>query len=254
MNKKKVNIRFYSYLKNLLPKNKKDLFFFDIKPGQTVKDLIESLGIPHTEINLILVNSKIEDFSYQMNDNDRISVYPKFYHIDINSINKLDSDIPDEFKFIADVHLGKLAKDLRMLGFDCIWKNDFQDKEIIDFAINSNRIILTRDKGILKHAKIKYGYLIKSHQHYDQLLEIVERYDLIDKFSPFSRCMECNTPTNLIEKNKIIDRLEPKTKKYFDTFRICPNCDKIYWNGSHSERMNKIIEKIKNKFLNQGSV
>ncbi len=248
MSKQFISIRFYSVLNQLLAKNKKYSDTIEIKPGQTVKDLIESFGIPHTEIGLILSNSEIVDFSYQLNNQDRITVFPKFFQLDVSSINKLGPDTPSDIKFIADVHLGKLAKHLRMLGFDCIWENNYDDLTIIELSTKENRIILTRDKGILKFAKVKYGYLIKSHNHFEQLVEIVERYDLINKINPFSKCIECNTSTKIIDKNKIIDRLEPKTKKYFFNFKICPKCNRIYWNGSHSEKMNKIIQQLKDKF------
>ena len=238
-----VQIRFYAELNELLKNSDNEIYKeAEIKPGQTVKDLIEALGVPHTEIAIIMVNSKAVDFSYQMKNNDHISVYPHFYSLDIQEVNPLDNFNIEEYKFIADVHLGRLVKYLRLLGFDCLYENDYEDLQIIDIGTKQNRIILTRDLGILKFAKVKLGYLIKSHEPEEQTKEVLRRYELKNRIQPFTRCLECNTLTHPVEKEKVIDRLEPKTKKYFNEFRICPGCERIYWKGSHFERINELLD------------
>lgn len=216
----------------------------EIQVGQNIKDLIESFGIPHTEVSLILVNTEPVDFSYKLKNMDKITVYPKFYQFDISKISPINDYNFEEYKFVLDVHLGKLAKNLRMLGFDCKYENNYDDLQIINIGVNENRIILTRDVGILKFAKVKYAYLIKSQDHIEQAREVVQRYNLFEKIKPYSRCMECNSIVNTIEKSRVYDFLEPKTKLYFDKFKKCPVCQRIYWEGSHIEKMNKLIEDI----------
>ncbi len=240
---KTARFRFYAELNDFL---KKDLRYksFDYRfyVSPSAKDAIESLGVPHTEVDLILVNSNPVDFSYHLKDGDFISVYPVFESFDISSL-KQDKPLRD-LRFVADVHLGKLARYLRILGFDTLYSNDFEDKEIIDISLSENRVILTRDIGILKHTRVTKGHFLKNDDPKLQVKEIVERFDLCKSINTFSRCPLCNGLLKRVKKEEIWDLILPKTKLFCNEFKLCTNCDKLYWKGTHFERIKQLIKGI----------
>jgi uncharacterized protein with PIN domain len=164
-------------------------------------------------------------------------VYPVFESFDIASISRLRSKPLRELRFIADVHLGKLVKSLRMLGFDTLYRNDYSDPEIVQIAIAGQRIILTRDRGILKHKSVTHGYFVHSSTPSEQIQEVVQRFDLSKSTREFTRCIRCNGKIVQIDKQVVWDRLPPKTRQYYDCFFICEACRQIYWQGSHYQQM-----------------
>ena len=244
--KKKVTFRFYEELNDFLPADKKkirfDHYFID---RASVKDMIESLGVPHTEIDMILVNGNSVSFGYIVEDGDDISVYPVFESLDLTNIQHLRSKPLREPKFIADAHLGSLARYLRMLGFDVLYKNNITDTEIIEASLNDKRAILTKDRELLKNNKITHGYWIRNEETEEQVKEVITRFDLKNDIREFTRCIECNNILEVIEKEKIKDRLPSKVKQWQNEFRYCKHCDKIYWKGTHYNRMLDIIRKIR---------
>lgn len=183
-------------------------------------------------------------------DNDRFSVYPYFYNIKLPEGYKLQEEYPGKAKFILDVHLGKLARFLRRFNFDTSYSNNYSDCEIVETAEKENRIILTRDLGILMRKKVKWGCFIKDDEPREQLKQVFKRYSLELYYNgEASRCVDCNTVLIDVDKEKIIDRIEEKTKKYFEKFKICPDCSKIYWRGSHYHQTENILEDILDKDL-----
>lgn len=246
--KKHISIRFYEELKDFLPKElRKQDFDYTFTGNPSIKDVIEAIGISHPEVDLILVNSKSVDFNYNIQPGDRISVYPVFELIDISPINHLRPEPLRNPIFILDINLGKLAAKLRMLGFDSKYQNNFSDQDIISIAAAENRIILTRDQGLLKNKKVMRGYWVRNTNPNKQIEEIIKKFDLYSKIKPFSICMVCNGKIERIEKNKIIELIPTKVKKHFDEFFQCDNCKNIYWKGSHYIKMRKEIELLKNK-------
>ena len=244
--------RFYAELNELLPEKKRfSNQEVEFKGRQSVKHLIESQGIPHTEVDLILAGSQSVGFDYIPKDGDLISLFPVFETFDISVINHLHPQPLRDPKFILDGHLGKLASYLRMLGFDTLYRNDYGDQELADITQETNRILLTRDRGLLKRNKVTHGFLIRSRDPKRQLFSVVERFDLVNLFKPFSRCITCNGILVPVKKGEIINQLEPKTKKYFDEFKQCSNCGKIYWAGSHHEQMKNLIDWIIEKTNNK---
>jgi len=241
-----INIRFYEELNDFLPldKRKKD-FNVELKKARSVKDLIESVGIPHTEIDLIIVNGKSVDFSYQVQADDHISVYPVFESIDITPLNHCQPKPLRDSRFVLDVHLGRLAAYLRMLGFDTLYKNDFDDPVLADISADEHRILLTCDRLLLMRKQISHGYFVRRRLPQQQLLEILERFDLYENVKPFTRCIHCNGNTRAVNKQLIEDQLLPKTKKYYDEFYQCDSCKKVYWKGSHFKKMQDMINKVK---------
>lgn len=244
----KAEFSFYEPLNDFLqhPKHPTALPYL-FKGTPSIKDAIEAQGVPHTEIELIVVNGFSVGFEYHLLDGDYVSVYPVFEQPGISPLVKLKNAIRDEPLFIADVHLGKLARFLRLLGFDTCYNNRYDDSTIIGISVRENKIILTRDKRMLYHKAVTHGYWIRSQHGPTQLKEIITRLNLQTHIHPFSRCMECNGLINPVEKNSILDLLEPKTILYYSTFFRCSGCRRIYWRGSHADRLAAIIDSVSMK-------
>ena len=200
---------------------------------QSVKHLIESLGIPHTEIGALSANGQKIGLDYITQDGDRIEVR-----------SVAPAELTDEPRFVLDGHLGRLASHLRMLGLDCLYNSGYEDDELVRISVDEERILLTRDRLLLMHKVITQGYLPRSLNSTEQLYEVVRRYTLVKWVKPFQRCLRCNHLLEPVNKQAVLHRLEPLTKKYYDDFRICPACKQVYWKGSHFERMLQLIEKV----------
>ena len=244
---KTLHIRFYEELNDFLPKQKrKTRFEINFTGSPPVKDLIESRGVPHTEIDMILVNGKSVKFDCKLKDGDDVSVYPVFESFDISGIQRLRSKPLRRPKFVLDVHFGTLARYMRMFGFDTKYENDYSDEQIIDISLNEKRAILTRDLGILKQTRVTHGYWVRNTKPVKQVEEIIERFDLKNEITEFSRCITCNSILKPVEKEKVADRVPPKVYNYQTEFYLCKECNKVYWKGSHYVNMNLMVERMKN--------
>lgn len=240
-----IQIRFYEELNDFLPPSKhKTSFEHFVAAGTTVKDVSESLGVPHTEIDLILANGNSVDFNYQLKNHDYISVYPTFESLDISPVIRLRPHPLRHPIFILDVHLGKLARRMRVLGLDAAYENNLSDKEIQQRSLDEHRIILTRDVGLLKNKNVTHGYWVRQTDPEKQLLEILHRFDLLNICKPFTRCLNCNGILHIVEKNTIQKKLLPHTKQYFQDFVQCEQCHKLYWKGSHYQKLKKWCDRI----------
>jgi uncharacterized protein with PIN domain len=240
-----VQFRFYAELNDFLPADRRQVTFvhpFDGRPS--VKDTIEALGIPHTEVDLILANGDSVDFSYHLQDGDRISVYPVFESIDIAPILRVRPQPLREARFVLDTHLGRLAGYLRMLGFDTLYRNDFKDQELAHLSNREGRILLTRDRGLLKRGEVTHGYFVRENLPREQLVEVIQRFDLAGSVKPFKRCLRCNGLLASVRKKDIIDSLPAKTRKYYDKYHRCQACGRIYWRGSHYQHMQRFIAQV----------
>jgi len=241
----KIQIRFYEELSDFLPEEKKKKRFTHYYIDRTsVKDLIESFGVPHTEVDLILVNGKSVGFKYKINDGDDISVYPDFESLDISEVQHLRAKPLRKPKFVADVHLGRLTRYLRMMGFDVYYRNDLEDNEIVDISLKEKRTILTKDLGILKRNEVTHGYWIRSTKLEEQVKEALKRFDLQKEIKEFSRCIECNELLKPVKKEMIIKQLPPKVAQSQNEFFHCPSCNKVYWKGTHYQRMLTFIKRL----------
>jgi len=238
-------VRLYAELNDFLPPGRKTRTTtcrFDV--CGSVKDMIESIGVPHTEVDLILVNGEPAEFEYLVQDGDRISVYPRFHSLDISTLAHLRPQPLREARFVTDTHLGRLAAYLRMLGFDTLYRNDSRDEDLAQLSASEGRILLTRDRGLLKRTIVTRGYCLRSTDPPRQLAEVLQRFDLVPAIAPFRRCMHCNAVLHPAEKEAISDRLLPDTKRHYDEFFMCPQCARIYWKGSHYRRMQRLIESV----------
>ena len=238
-----VQLRFYEELNDFLPPERRKITFtHDLTRRTSVKDLIESFGVPHTEVEVILANGRSVDFSYIVQAGDRISVYPVFESLDISPLIRLRDKLLRDPRFVIDANLGQLARYLRLLGFDVIYRNDFTDREVAQIASRERRIVLTRDRALLQHKIITHGYFVRADKPREQVREILLRLDLHGALRPFTRCLRCNGELEDVEKEAVLHQLEPKTKKYYDRFRRCKTCGQAYWKGSHFNRMEKLCD------------
>jgi uncharacterized protein len=240
-----VTIRFYEELNAFLPAEKrKRPFEVDIPKGCTVKAMIEDLGVPHTEVDLVLANGESVDFSYQPSAGDRISVYPMFESWDIGSLSRVRAAPLREIRFALDVHLGRLARLLRMFGFDCLYRNSLEDEELVRLARLEMRIVLTRDRGLLKRRSVTHGYLVRSLAPREQLGEVARRFDLASTARMGSRCVECNVALERVAKEDVVTRLPPAVARDYAEFSLCPQCRRVFWRGSHWKRMAELAASL----------
>jgi uncharacterized protein len=232
-----ANFRFLDELSDFLPPARKhSAFVYAFTGNPSGKHLIEALGVPHTEVAGMRVNDRLVPLSYQVQHGDQIEVLPASQ----SDVNRLGP----EPRFVLDNHLGQLAIYLRILGFDTLYRNDYQDEELAQVASQEERILLTRDRRLLMRKIVAYGYSIRNLEPRQQVAEVVRRFRLLEKISPFRRCLRCNCPLQPVSKEAVLDRLEPLTKLYYDEFHLCPACNQVYWKGSHYERMQDLIATV----------
>lgn len=237
-----VILRFYEELNDFLaPALRRRDIVHDCRRRTSVKDMIESFGVPHTEVDLILVNGVSVDFSRIVQAGDRISVYPVFEAVDISPLIRLRPAPLRTPRFVVDVNLGRLARYLRLLGFDCRYANDLTDAEVARISVDESRTVLTRDRALLQQRIITHGYFVRADQPRAQVREVLERLDLYRQVQPFTRCTRCNGVLEQVDKQAVAAALQPKTRRYYDDFRRCTGCGQIYWKGSHFERAMRLV-------------
>jgi uncharacterized protein with PIN domain len=237
--------RFYEELNDFLPEGlRKRELEIGIDRARSVKDAIESAGIPHTEVDLILVDGRSVGFGHVLRGGERVAVYPVFEALDIAPVTRLRELPLRNPRFVADGHLGKLARHLRMAGFDTLWANDWDDDRIVGLAAGEARTILTRDKGMLRRKEVDRGYFVRAVESEAQLREVVRALQLERLVSPFTRCRECNSPLEDVPKDAVLDRLPPKVRDFYDAFKRCPGCERVFWEGSHFQRMKEVMARI----------
>lgn len=219
------------------------IFHYSSQRHASIKDVIESLGVPHTEVDKLIANGTKVSFSYLLEDGDHVEIFPLPCPVDLTAPNLVRPVPLKEIRFAVDVNVAKLAVLLRMAGFDVFYKNPVDDEELARISHDEKRILLTKDKKLLKRKIVHFGHFIRASLPEEQFKEIIKLYDLKDKTRPFSRCLLCNTLLKPISKDEVFHRLEPLTKKYYTNFYVCPKCDKVYWPGSHKSRMDETIKK-----------
>ncbi len=237
--------RFYEELNDfLVPSRRKCEFEYDSARAATVKNAIEALGVPHTEVELIIANGKSVNFSHMVQDGDRIAVYPMFEALDIRPLLRVRPEPLRRLRFVADAHLGGLARMLRMLGFDTLYSNDFKDDDIRGISVREGRVVLTRDRELLKCSDITHGCYVHALRPMDQWKEVVDRLQLQRDAQPFTLCLHCNEPLKQIDKSTVVDLLPENVATYYQRFCTCPSCKRIYWEGSHWKRMHGWLDQL----------
>jgi uncharacterized protein with PIN domain len=216
--------------------------FDEVKDANVaVKHAVESLGVPHTEVDQITANGHVVGFDYGLKNGDLIDVsawIPKPDRVNLRP------PLPRPVRFVLDTHLGRLAAYLRLLGFDALYRNDFTDATLAELSHQEQRVLLTRDRGLLKRRIVDFGFCLHETDPKQQLISVLHRYRLTAEIDPWQRCLRCNEPLEPVAKAEILDQLEPKTKRYFHDFRRCGGCEQIYWPGSHYDRMQAFIDQV----------
>jgi hypothetical protein len=239
----KARFRFYAELNDFLPPDRRMVAFdLEFQGRQTVKHLIESVGVPHTEVDLVLVNGESVDFARIVEGGDRVSVYPVFEAFDITPESRVRPQPLRQTRFVLDAHLGRLAAWLRLLGFDTLYRNDATDEQLARNSSAEHRILLTRDRGLLKRSAVTHGYCVRESNARRQLAEVVQRFDLAGCAMPFTRCLLCNQPLRDVAMQDVASRIPPAGSEHCDFVRECPRCRRLFWNGSRYRRIESWID------------
>lgn len=240
-----ATFRFYEELNDFLAAGlrKRDIAV-PIDRARSVKDAIESVGVPHPEVDLILVDGVSVDFTHVLRGGERVSVYPMFEALDVAPVRRLRGLPLREPRFVADVHLAKLARHLRMAGFDTSYGRDWDDDRIVAEATAARRTILTRDKGLLRRGEVERGYFVRAIDGDAQLVEVVRALQLEARLAPFTRCRECNALLVDALREAVEDQLPPKVRSFYTRFKRCPGCARVYWEGTHYARMRALVDSL----------
>ena len=240
-----AQFRFYAELNDFLRVRKRQKSFpysFTGKPS--IKDAIEAIGVPHPEVDLVVVNGQSVGFEQHLADGDSVSVYPMFESFDISPVVRLRPAPLRDTRFVLDGHLGKLTRLLRMLGFDSLYRPDFANPEIVDVSSEEKRVILTRDVELLKANAVTHGYWVRAISPNQQVREVLERFDLHSQIHPFRRCMVCNATIASVEKDAVIQSLPDRVREKHNEFYRCAGCRKVYWKGTHYQEMMDQIQQL----------
>jgi uncharacterized protein with PIN domain len=241
-----AEIRVYEELNDFLPEERrKRAIAIEVDRARSVKDAIESLGVPHTEVDLVIVDGRSVDFGHVLRGGERVAAYPMFEALDISPLVRLRPRPLREPRFVADTHLGKLARHLRMAGFDTLYGNDWDDERIVALSRAERRTILTRDRRMLQRREVDRGYFVRAVESEAQLREVVGRLQLEALLDPFTRCRECNTPLEDVAREAVLDRLPGKVRGLYERFKRCRTCGRVYWEGSHYERLRALIDRLR---------
>ena len=226
------------FLKSKTPRIKRQL-----SERNSIKDVIEACGVPHTEVDLILVNSRPVDFAAILTQDVAVDVYPPNQtHPPLFPEDRLQ--VRDIERFVADGHLGKLVRNLRLLGIDVTYDPVVEDRQLVTTSNNEERALLTRDRRLLMHAAVRHGYYLRSQDPLEQTVEVLRRFDLAPTLAPFSRCLRCNARLEPAKKADVFERLEPLTRIYYEQFRRCRGCGQVYWSGSHFDKLRARVEEV----------
>lgn len=240
----RVSVRFYAELNDLLPPSSrfKDLDH-DFVVSPSVKDVIESFGVPHTEVDMVVANGEPVSFSYRVNDGDRISVFPVFESLDVSGVGVSPEPLR-RVRFLVDANLGKLVRLLRLLGFDSSYEPGLEDAALAARAAEGGRVLLTRDRELLKRNIVQRGYFVRSQDPEAQAAEVLRRFDLAGAAAPFTRCPTCNGSLKRAEPDEVRDRLEEGTARTQAELWGCEDCERVYWRGAHFPRLAATVERI----------
>ncbi len=240
-----ATFRFYEELNGFIaPERRGHAFDCACARAATTKHMIEALGVPHTEVELVLVNGESVGFERLLADGDRVAVYPKFETFDVTPLLRVREQPLRDTRFVADAHLGGLAHLLRLTGFDTLYDNHYRDDEIERIALAQSRIVLTRDRELLKRRDITHGCYVHALHSEAQLRELFQRLDLARAARPFTRCLSCNAPLRPLDVAQAAPRVPPRVRALHDRFVTCDACGRIFWEGSHWRRMRAIVDAL----------
>jgi len=241
-----AEFRFYEELNDFLPADRRKRSFpYYFRGTPSVKDTIEAIGVPHTEVDLVLVDGQSVGFEHRLTGGERVAVYPVFERLDVSQITRLRPAPLRITRLVVDVHLGTLARYLRLLGFDTVWRNDLEDEAIIRQSVEEGRIILTRDLGILKDGRVTHGYWLRSVDPMAQAEEVVRALDLGGRLDPYTRCMECNGILRRVSRREAAFHVPLQVFLVYRDFNRCDTCGRVYWPGSHQRRLEAVVDRAR---------
>ncbi|MDH3646889.1 MAG: Mut7-C ubiquitin/RNAse domain-containing protein [Gammaproteobacteria bacterium] len=244
-NTRQAEFRFYEELNDFLPDDKKRKSFTHAFTGNpSVKELIVSLGVPHTQCDLILVGDEPVSFSHRLQGGERVAVFPVFERFDISPANRLRPRPLRRSRFVLDFELKKLGRLLRLAGVDCAYHSELSDLDIIEIASAEKRTILSRNEELLKHGRVTHAYQVQANDPPAQFREIIEAFDLRRSIKPLSRCTECNGQLRIADDSEVMDRLPFTMLATFDDFWQCEQCQHVQWKGSHYVQLATLLEQI----------
>ena len=220
---------------------------YHLERRASIKDILEAIGLPHTEIGAILGRECQYSFAHIPEPGQRLRIRAVQPGLDVTRPTLLRPEPLPAFRFLVDINVGKLARLLRMAGLDTNYEPGLSDGELAALAGTGPYILLSRNRELLKRKEVVHGRLIRAGQPEEQLFEVIDLYDLSDALKPFCRCLACNTLLLPVQKKTILDRLEPLTRKYYHRFKICPGCGRIYWQGSHHAHMMRLVRRIQSR-------
>ena len=221
-----ATFRFVGELNDFLQRERREqAFATSCARAATTKHMIEALGVPHTEVGRILVNGAGSGFDRLLEEGDDVLACPQ------------RTPAAPGIRFVADAHLGGLARLLRMAGFDTLYENGYQDEEIVAIALRETRTVLTRDRALLMRREVGHGCYLHTIRPEAQLRELFGRLGLAALARPFTLCLHCNLPLRPVEKEQVRDRLPESVRAQHTGFTTCDACHRVFWKGSHHKRM-----------------
>lgn len=240
-----ILLRFYEELNDhLAPEKRKVTFRHTCREGASVADVLDELGVPQGQVELVLCNGSSTGFSQALGAGDRVSVYPVFESFDVRDVIATRARPLRHLRFVADTHLGKLARYLRMIGFDTLYRCDYEDDELAAISRSQQRILLSRDRALVEQRGLSRAWRVRATRPREQITELVERFDLYAQARPFTRCMECNALVEPVDRDVVLARLPRDTTRNHRRFWHCPRCGRIYWQGSHYQRMSRLMSSL----------
>ncbi len=219
-------------------------FSLELKQQVMVLDVLNQLGIVHPEVDLVLCNGVSVGLRQRIKNGDRLAFFPDAEKLETEPVIRLKARPLRLQRFILDVHLGRLARRLRLLGFDVLFGTDFEDGWIVDTSLATGRIVLTRDRALLQTKRLRYGYWVRSVKPEAQLHEVMARFHLFEKVNPFSRCIRCNGLLGSVNKASVQAEVHPETYRTFDAFYRCQGCRHVYWQGTHYKRLRGYVREL----------
>jgi len=242
-------LAFHGGLKDFLPSvNRADgVVVYPVTRRASVKDVIEALGPPHACVGGLLVDGLPADFGHLLQPGELVAVHPLERPRRVLEPTPLRPEPLQALRFAADANVGRLAQLLRLLGFDTAWDRNLDDAALAELAASQGRVVLSKDRGLLKRSKVVYAHLVRNEDPEEQLLEVLRAFGLRPPYAAFSRCARCNAVLEPVAKEAVLHRLEPKTKRYFNEFKLCAFCDRIYWAGSHHDMFHRRLEDLQRR-------